>query len=130
MAALQISAGLSAPRIFQKKPAQPRTAPQHPSFAFAKHRQSFRVNQFAFNPFRKSEDLPQHFVRPDCPPDTPEKPSPKGFTKDVTDTEAYNFNKYSPRSPLEKVSFYTNEQRWLQSEKRKAKNNKWGIFGF
>lgn len=68
MAAQQISAGLTAPRIFQQKSVKSNKA--LPSFG-PLHRSVSRPTNFAYNPAFDSSEVtaPFKFVRPDCPPD-------------------------------------------------------------
>lgn len=68
MAAQQVSAGLTAPRIFQQKSVKSHKA--LPSFG-PLHRSVSRPTNFAYNPAFDSSEVtaPFKFVRPDCPPD-------------------------------------------------------------
>lgn len=104
MAAQQVSAGLSAPRIFKQTTVKTNKAPQ--SFG-PLHRAVSRTHNFAFNPAIQGPEVTPapKFVRPDCPPDVSETAVPNGLSQDLTSgsRNAAKQVRNSARSALEQV---------------------------
>ena len=151
MATQQVSAGLTAPRIFQQKSVKGNKALQ--SFG-PLHRSASRPNNFAYNPALDSSEVtaPFKFVRPDCPPDVAESNVNEKAQQSSGRQNAAKQVKNTARSALEQVkhmrlfvllfpswfmlllchshglqvSFFTNNK--LQEEKRSS--GRFGIFGF
>jgi len=104
MVAQQVSAGLSAPRIFKQTTVKTNKAPQ--SFG-PLHRAVSRTHNFAFNPAIQGPEITPapKFVRPDCPPDVSETAVPNGLSQDLTSgsRNAAKQVRNSARSALEQV---------------------------
>ena len=102
VAAQQVSAGLTAPRIFQQKRTKSNKALQ--SFG-PLHRSVSRPSNFAYNPALDSSEVttPFKFVRPDCPPDVAES-SVNGKAQQSSGSQsAAKQVKNTARSALEQV---------------------------
>ncbi|KAL3154154.1 hypothetical protein ABBQ32_013678 [Trebouxia sp. C0010 RCD-2024] len=123
-AAQQVSAGLTAPRIFQRKSAKSNKALQ--SFG-PLHRSVSRPQNFAYNPVMDGPEVPApfKFVRPDCPPDAAESAATGKAQQASGNQSAVKQVNNTARSALEQVSFFTNNK--LQEEKRSS--GRFGIFG-
>ncbi len=104
MVAQQLSAGLSAPRIFKQTTVKTNKAPQ--SFG-PLHRAVSRTHNFAFNPALQGPEVTPapKFVRPDCPPDVSETAVSNGLSQDLTSgsRNAAKQVRNSARSALEQV---------------------------
>lgn len=103
MAAQQVSAGLSAPRIFQQKSVKTIKTPQ--SYG-PLHRSLSRTHNFAYNPALDSSEVtaPQKFVRPDCPPDASEPAQNNMSSVEAGGRLAAKQVRNTARSALEQVS--------------------------
>ena len=100
--AQQVSAGLTAPRLFQQKSVKSNKALQ--SFG-PLHRSVSRPHNFAYNPALDSSEItaPFKFVRPDCPPDVAES-SATGKAQQLSGSQsAVKQVKNTARSALEQV---------------------------
>ena len=106
IAAQQVSAGLSAPRIFKQTTVKTNKAPQ--SFG-PLHRAVSRTHNFAFNPALQVPEVNPiaKFVRPDCPPDASEQAAPNGLSQQTSagSRNAAKQVRNSARSALEQVSW-------------------------
>lgn len=102
MATHQVSAGLTAPRIFQQKSVKANKALQ--SFG-PLHRSVSRPNNFAYNPALDSSEVttPFKFVRPDCPPDVAEAGVNGKSQKSTGSQRASQQVNNTARSALEQV---------------------------
>lgn len=102
MAAQQVSAGLTAPRIFQQKSVKSNKALQ--SFG-PLHRSVSRPTNFAYNPAFDSSEVtaPFKFVRPDCPPDVADSTG-TGKVQSLGGQSAAKQVKNTARSALEQVN--------------------------
>ena len=104
-AAQQVSAGLTAPRIFKQKASKPSKGLQ--TFG-PLHRSVSRTHNFAYNPAMEGSDStpPFKFVRPDCPPDAAETSAPNGLSKaDAGSRNAAKQVRNTARSALEQVGW-------------------------
>ena len=102
VATQQVSAGLTAPRIFQQKSIKANKALQ--SFG-PLYRSVSRPNNFAYNPALDSSEvtIPFKFVRPDCPPDVAESSVSAKAQQSAGSQNTAKQVKNTARSALEQV---------------------------
>lgn len=102
MATQQVSASLTAPRIFQRNSVKSNKALQ--SFG-PLHRSVSRTHNFAYNPVLDGSEAPAafKFVRPDCPPDVAESSATGKAQQSPGSQSAVKQVRNTARSALEQV---------------------------